>query len=267
MFDASRARSQRSRSSRSRASIIDWSSARCWGVIERSSDCIAAIRWVSCSTMSSSVRAPGKNRPCSREEVVDLVLARLAARRAALRGASSGRGPSRGLPGAPRASSPGSPPTGPSTNRSSVCLRSRSVRAWKRSLRRGLHEVVFLERPDPAADVPWQRLELVEPACRRVAEHRVERSGRLAAPSGGVAASSSRRSIPARSSATMSSSSWRTSARTSGAGSAPGACSRRRRRRSRRSFSPAQVGPGRIVGRASRAPSAGGGPRRDRPRP
>ena len=53
-----------SRSSRSSASIIDWSSARCSGLIERSSDCIAAIRWASWSMMSSNVWAPGKNRPC-----------------------------------------------------------------------------------------------------------------------------------------------------------------------------------------------------------
>ena len=43
-FAASWARSTSSRSSRSSASIIDCSSARCSGLIERSSDCIAAIR-------------------------------------------------------------------------------------------------------------------------------------------------------------------------------------------------------------------------------
>ena len=55
--EASWARSQRSRSSRRSASIIDWSSARCSGLIERISDCIAAIRWASCSMMSSRSRA------------------------------------------------------------------------------------------------------------------------------------------------------------------------------------------------------------------
>ncbi len=63
-FEASWARSTSSRSSRSSASIIDWSSARCSGLIERRSDCIAAIRWASWSMMSSKVWAPGKNRPC-----------------------------------------------------------------------------------------------------------------------------------------------------------------------------------------------------------
>ena len=103
MFEASRARSQRSRSSRSSASIIDWSSARCWGVIERRSDCIAAIRWVSCSTMSSSVRAPGKKRPClARKSSTSSWRAR--GPRAAPGAAGSGRGPSPGSRRAPRAS-------------------------------------------------------------------------------------------------------------------------------------------------------------------
>ena len=43
---------------------MSWSSARCSGVIERRSDCIAAIRSASCSMMSSRVWAPGKNWPC-----------------------------------------------------------------------------------------------------------------------------------------------------------------------------------------------------------
>ena len=78
--------------------------------------------------------------------------------------------------------------------------------------RRGLHEVVFLERADPATDVPRQRLELVEPAGGGVAQHRAELLvhrgpvGRRRPPS------SSRRSMPARSSATISSSSCLTSA-------------------------------------------------------
>ena len=66
-FEASCARSI-GRSSRRSASIIDSSSARCSGLIERISDCIAAIRWASWSMMSSNVWAPGKKRPCFREE-------------------------------------------------------------------------------------------------------------------------------------------------------------------------------------------------------
>ena len=58
--EASCARSHRRRSSRRRASISDWSSARWAAVIDASSDCMAAIRSVSCSMTSSSVRAPGK---------------------------------------------------------------------------------------------------------------------------------------------------------------------------------------------------------------
>ncbi len=56
-FDASWARSISSRSSRSSASIIDWSSARCSGVIERSSDCMAAIR--SRQLLDDVVEGPG----------------------------------------------------------------------------------------------------------------------------------------------------------------------------------------------------------------
>ncbi len=62
--EASWARSQRSRSSRSSASIIESSSARCSGERERMSDCMAAIRSASWAMTSSSVRAPGKKPPC-----------------------------------------------------------------------------------------------------------------------------------------------------------------------------------------------------------
>jgi hypothetical protein len=94
MFEASRARSQRSRSSRSNASIIDSSSARCCGVIDRRSEAIAAIRSVSCSTMSSSDRRQGRTgRAC--EEVVDLILASARDPRGAAQSSVEVRGPSR----------------------------------------------------------------------------------------------------------------------------------------------------------------------------
>ena len=123
--------------------------------------------------MSSSVRAPGKNRPCSRQEVVDLVLARLAAlqplleervqvadhlavRLELLRRRALDR-------------------LGQALDEPIERLAAEPLRQRLEPLARGrLHEVVLLERPDPAADVARQRLELVEPAGGRVAEHRAE---------------------------------------------------------------------------------------------
>ena len=77
-----------------------------------------------------------------------------------------------------------------------------------------LHEVVVLQAADPLADVRRQRVELVEPLGRRIAQHLTQVVGH------GLAgrrsdAWSSRRSTPARSSSTISSSCWRMSPRTS----------------------------------------------------
>ena len=132
MFEARRARSQRRRSSRSRASIIDWSSARCWGVIERRSDCIAAIRAVSWPTMSSSVFRAREEVAVLAEKLVDLILARLAAFEPFLEeGVEVADHVAVGveLLGRGRLDRPDRP----STKRSSVCFRSFSVKPSNRS--------------------------------------------------------------------------------------------------------------------------------------
>ena len=78
-----------------------------------------------------------------------------------------------------------------------------------------LQEVVLLEAADPLADVGGQRVELVEPRpAASGASARRGPSGRGRRPVR-AGASSSRRSTPARSSATISSSSRRTSPSTS----------------------------------------------------
>ena len=270
MFEASRARSQRSRSSRSSASIIDWSSARCWGVIERSSDCIAAIRWVSCSTMSSSVRAPGKKPPCfeRKSSTSSWPGSRPSSR------SSSSEFRSRTISRFAWRSSGVVPWIAwdrPSTKRSSVWRRSRSVSAWNRSRAAGsMKSYSSSDRirlpTSRGSDSSWS-------SRRAAASRSIFRSAASDASDvvrlvgGGLAASSSRRSIPARSSATISSSSapdvGEDVARRC---SAPGA------RRARAAAAPAarrgREGPaGSRRGRASRAPSGAAAPRRGRPRP
>ncbi len=205
--EASWARSQRRRSSRSSASIIESSSARCSAESDRSSDCIAAIRSASESMMSSRVRAPGKNAPC----------------RARKRSTSSWDGSSS------------------SSRRVSSWSRSRTISrlaascsevapaiAWDMPLEDGVRdlppelleqlvetlsclwfeEVVVLEGPDPIADIVRQGIEsLLAPGGQSAAS----------LPSSGVSPGppASRRSMPRRSDATTASSSARTSPRTS----------------------------------------------------
>ena len=88
--------------------------------------------------------------------------------------------------------------------------------------RRGLEEVVVLQAADPGADVGWQAVEVVEPLGGDVAQHGAQRRvllrglvRRRARRRASSEAASSRRSIPARSSATISSSSARMSPSTS----------------------------------------------------
>ena len=272
MFEASRARSQRSRSSRSSASIIDWSSARCCGVIERSSDC-------------------HRGHPLGQllDDVVERPGAREEAGRASTRKSST-------------SSWPGSRP---SSRSSSSEFRSRTISrfAWRSSgvvpwiasrqavdeaverlapepvgqrlepLARGrLHEVVLLERPDPAADVARQRFELVDPPGGGVAEHLPERGvGRLRRRAVG------RRRVgrlvePALDPGPLVGDDLVELLRGRRRGRretlvallervALGAAAARAARRGRR-------GPaGRVARRASRAPSGAGAPRRGRPRP
>ena len=73
----------------------------------------------------------------------------------------------------------------PSTKRSSVCLPEPLGQLVEPVAGGRLHEVVLLELADPAADVARQRVELVDPAGGRVAEHRPEAPGPTASASGG----------------------------------------------------------------------------------
>ena len=263
-FEASWARSQRRRSSRSSASIIDWSSARCSGVIERSSDCIAAIRSASCSMMSSRVRAPGKNRPCF------------------ARNSSTSSWPARRPRAAPeqrvevadhlavrgevlRASCPGSPPTG----------RRRTGRApggepldqlLEPLARRRLEEVVVLRAPRIRS--PTSRGSASSWSSRRAAASRS--IARSVGSSGGVSASracgvarrrvgseparprrAGARSRPAPRRRSRSSSAPDVARGRRRAGSAPSSSSRRRCSRSSRSREA-----GEVAARRSAAPAA-----------
>ena len=123
------ARSKSSRSSRSSASIIDSSSARCSGVIERRSDCIAAIRWASWSMMSSKLWAPGKNRPClARNSRTSGSRPPMRSRISSLRSRTISRFAARSSGVMERMAS-----LIPPTNWSSTCLPSRSTSSSKRA--------------------------------------------------------------------------------------------------------------------------------------
>jgi hypothetical protein len=146
-------------------------------------DAIAAIRWVSCSTMSSSVVAPGKNRPCC---------ARKSSTWSWLGSRPSSRSSSRLLRSRTMsrfaASSSGVVPwiasDRPSTKRSSVCFRSRSVSALNRSRASGSmksYSSSFRIRP------PTSRGSASSWSIRRAAASRsiFRRAGSLGEPSGG----------------------------------------------------------------------------------
>ena len=172
-FAASCARSHLRRSSRSSASIVSWSSARCSGDSDRSSDCIAAIRSASCSTTSSRVAAPGKKSPC---------WARKSSTSARLGSSPESRfdeqpvqvldhralgGQVLGLHALDRVGEPLAHPVEHAA--------AQPVDEGVEPLAgRGVHEVVVLEAADPGADVGRQRVEGVEPLGRDAPEHPLE---------------------------------------------------------------------------------------------
>ena len=245
------------------------SSARCCGLIDRRSDCIAAIRWASWSMMSSKRPRAREEPAVLGEELVDCVLARLAAADPLLDqrvevadhlavGGEILRGHALDRLGQARRRTGRGPACG-AARRSSL-NRSRaagSMKSYSSSPR--------IRSPTSRG----RRVELVEPAGGGVAEHRPERRVRPRAvgrrgfepPRRGGAR------CPARSWATISSSSWRMSARTSSQLVAllelvPAATE------ALAQLVAGPPGPGGSGRRsASRDPSAGGAPRRGRPRP
>ena len=169
-FEASSARSSRSRSSRRSASIIDSSSARCSGLIERMSDCIAAIR---CGQLVDDVvEALGaREEPAVLgEEVAHVRVAaadpladelvevadHLAVRGEVLRG----HGPD-GV-------------AHPADELVEDLLAEPLDELVEAGARVGLEEVVLAQVADPLADVARQRVELIEPLRGDVAEQLLE---------------------------------------------------------------------------------------------
>ena len=232
-FDASSARSMSSRSSRSSASIIDSSSARCCGLSERMSECSAAIRSASWSMMSSKVRAPGKNRPCfARNSLASGSRPPIRWRMSSLRSRTISRLAARSSGVTDRMAS-----LMPWTNWSSTWRPSRSTSSSKRWRASGSRKSYSRRSRirSPTSDGSASSV-----SSRRAARSRAARP--VSASGASAAARSSRRSTPARSWATISSSSRRMSPSTSPSSYRSRSSSRRRARRSMRSWRPGMSG-------------------------
>ena len=179
--------------------------------------------------MSSNVRAPGKNRPClARNSVASGSPPPIRSRISSLRSRTISRLAARSSGLIVRIAS--DIPCDELIEDLALEPLDQLIEAFARVR---LEEVVVLQAADPLPDVRREAVELVEPAGGDVAEHSGGRSRRLVGGGGrhwawrassAVAsatvrsvrdASSSRRSTPARSSATISSSSRRMSPRTS----------------------------------------------------
>ena len=219
------------------------------GVIERSSDCIAAIRSASCSMMSSSVRAPGKNRAVLGEELRrrpgSLAAEPLAEELVEVADHLAVRGE------VLRASSTGSPRDMPATNWSSTCLPEPLDQLVEPLARVRLQEVVLAAARGSArrrraaarraGRAAWRRrrgasAEPESPASAPASRRRRRRS-RAALSPWRRRAGARPRPAPA---ATISSSSRRMSPRTSPSWYRSSSSSRRRARRSIRSRRPAR---------------------------